>query len=171
MRKLLRRLESATWSSFGQVAATKNGERRQSTQAEQPRNSGTWRRMATADDAFRVNRTQEVAGSSPASSTSKRPAQRAFCSLYRRRKRPKLAAWSSFGQGGAKAVSRMKWPKIRSSASSRRNRESCTRRGRSFLLATPDAPERIRRRPVRNWSERNRTRGSPNVKGERAARR
>jgi hypothetical protein len=47
------------------------------------------RRMATSGEAFRLNRTQEVAGSSPASSTTERPANPAFPRLTRERNRPK----------------------------------------------------------------------------------
>jgi len=46
----------------------------------------------------RRDRTQEVAGSSPASSTSKRPAQRAFSFSGLATKNSENAPWSSFGQ-------------------------------------------------------------------------
>jgi len=55
-------------------------ERRRATKPELRKtlNFGRWRSLASGGDAFRVNRTQEVAGSSPASYTRKRPALRAF---------------------------------------------------------------------------------------------
>src|SRR5204863_9213598 len=62
------------WSSSRDEWRRKATKRR----TQEPLNGGKRRTMASAGDAFRVNRTQEVAGSSPASSTSKRPARRAF---------------------------------------------------------------------------------------------
>src|SRR5439155_10222833 len=56
------------------------------------------------DEASRVNRTQEVAGSSPASSTKKRPAQPVFLFSGLATKSCETAAWSSFGQVAAKAL-------------------------------------------------------------------
>jgi hypothetical protein len=52
--------------------------------------------MATDGEASHVNRTQEVAGSSPASSIRKRPAQRAFLfsSDEKMRKRVTVKVWS-----------------------------------------------------------------------------
>ena len=54
--------------------------------------------MARPGEASRVNRTQEVAGSSPASSTKKRPAQLAFLFSGLATKKSENAVWSSFGQ-------------------------------------------------------------------------
>jgi hypothetical protein len=57
-----------------------------------------WRRIATPREAFQANRTQEVAGSSPASSTRKSPANRGLPFLRRRQEGPKQAGgqiWSN----------------------------------------------------------------------------
>src|SRR5437588_8350334 len=62
------------------------------------------RAVAKGDEASRVNRTQEVAGSSPASSTKKRPAQGVFLFSGLATKSCETAAWSSFGQVAAKAL-------------------------------------------------------------------
>jgi len=54
--------------------------------------------MATGDEALHRNRTQEVAGSSPASSIAKRPANAAFMFSTMRTKTVEIDPWSSFGQ-------------------------------------------------------------------------
>jgi hypothetical protein len=59
---------------------------------------------AIAQLGERLDRTQEVAGSSPASSTKKRPAQRAFLFSGLATKSAENAPWSSFGQVAAKGL-------------------------------------------------------------------
>src|SRR5207247_7009057 len=59
---------------------------------------------AIAQLGERLDRTQEVAGSSPASSTKKRPAQRAFLFSDLATESCENVPWSSFGQVAAKGL-------------------------------------------------------------------
>src|SRR5437868_2067539 len=54
--------------------------------------------METGGDAFRLHRTQEVAGSSPASSTPERPANAGLSFSPARTRSGEIGAWSSLGQ-------------------------------------------------------------------------
>jgi hypothetical protein len=56
--------------------------------------------MATHGDGFRVDRTQEVGGSSPPSSISRRPAQAGFSFSVVTVGTAVLAPWSRFGRNG-----------------------------------------------------------------------
>jgi hypothetical protein len=91
-RAVLRHDPSSQWDYFSRSLTPAPLRRR--------RVSSRCVKLAGAD---RPDRTQEVAGSSPASSTSKRPAQRAFCFSWRTTSLARLARWSSFGQA-ARAV-------------------------------------------------------------------
>jgi hypothetical protein len=63
------------WSSFGQVAVAKARKARRRRFAPTPDGSEKLRSVTTHGKTFHRNRTQEVAGSSPASSILKRPAK------------------------------------------------------------------------------------------------
>jgi hypothetical protein len=63
------------WSSSGQAAVANGGDGWRRPPAGSPHRCGCWRRMEPGDRGFRRNRTQEVAGSSPASSISETPAE------------------------------------------------------------------------------------------------
>jgi hypothetical protein len=76
------------WSSFGQVAVTKNGDRWRSQTGEMRLDRRIPRSMANGGEGRRRNRTQEVAGSSPASSTTERPAKAGLSSSVERTRRP-----------------------------------------------------------------------------------
>src|SRR5436309_14050149 len=54
--------------------------------------------MANGGEGLHRNRTQEVAGSSPASSTGERPAKQAFLFSRKATKLAENSTWSSFGQ-------------------------------------------------------------------------
>lgn len=80
--------------------------RRRGPESEKPLNGGKRRSMASRDDSFRVNRTQEVAGSSPTSCTKKRPARRAFSVSACWMETYKHGPWSSFGQARIESAGR-----------------------------------------------------------------
>ena len=78
----------------GQVAVMNGGEEKQSANRGHTRRRLKRRRVANGGEAFRLNRTQDVAGSSPASSTNERARRRGLlCFLTRN----DLVSWSRFG--------------------------------------------------------------------------
>jgi hypothetical protein len=69
-----------------------------------PRHCSSQRTVATGGDDHRPNRTQEVAGSSPASSISGRPAKPGFSFSEETTEAVENRPWSRFGQVALQAI-------------------------------------------------------------------